>query len=378
MAKRGQNEGSIYKRGDGRWVGVVNLGYRRGRRNRKSFYGATRRDVQEKLTKALRDQQQGLPVAPEKMSLSVFMDRWLETAIKRRVRPRTYSSYEQIARTHIVPTLGSIALTKLRPDNLQSFLNSKLEEGLSPRTVQYIHRILHMALKQAVDWDYLPRNVAGLIKPPSARSKPVEPLTPLQAAAFLVAAKGERLEALYSVAIAIGLRQGEALGLRWHDVNLEDATITVRVALQRVGGKLQLVEPKSSFSNRTIALPNFALSTLRLHRARQLQERLVAGRRWKENELVFTTAVGTPIDPRNLVRHFKRVLEKAGLPDKRFHDLRHTTASLLLAQGVHPRTAMEILGHSQISLTMNTYSHVSPELQREAADQMDAVLGLSK
>ncbi len=170
------------------------------------------------------------------------------------------------------------------------------------------------------------------------------------------------------------LRRGEALGLRWTDVDLDTSTLKVRTSLQRVDGRLQLVEPKTARSRRTIALPQSAIIALRHHRVRQLQERLLAGQRWHDTGMVFTTTIGTPLDPRNVYRHFQRALAEAGLPQKRFHDLRHTCATLLLAQGVHPRGVMDILGHSQIALTMDTYSHVIPALQREAAGRMDALL----
>ncbi len=176
------------------------------------------------------------------------------------------------------------------------------------------------------------------------------------------------------MALAVGLRKGEALGLRWQDVNLDAGTLKVRVALQLIYGKLQLVQPKTARSRRTLALPQSSVVALRAHRARQLEERLLAGPRWKDSGLVFPSSVGTPMNPRNLNRHFERVLNKTGLPRKRFHDLRHTCATPLLAQDVHPRVVMEILGHSQISLTMDTYAHFVPSLQREAADRMDTLL----
>lgn len=180
--------------------------------------------------------------------------------------------------------------------------------------------------------------------------------------------------ALYSVAVALGLRRGEALALKWEDVDLEAGTLRVKHSLQRIEGRLQLVEPKSLKSRRTIAMPQATVLALRDHRKRQLEERMPEGSAWQETGFIFTTTIGTPIEPDHLKRWFKPLLKKAGLPDIRFHDLRHTAASLLLAQGVGPRVIMETLGHSQISLTMNTYSHVMPSLQREAADKMDAIL----
>ena len=220
------------------------------------------------------------------------------------------------------------------------------------------------------------QNVATLVEAPKVASREVEPFNPEQARTLLAAVRGDRLEALYSVAVAVGLRKGEALGLRWDDLNLDTGTLRVKASLQRVGGKLQLLEPKTVRSRRTIALPESATVALRTHRAGQLRERLVAGSRWQETGLVFTTTIGTPMDPRNVTRHFKRVLVRAGLPQKRFHDLRHTCASLLLVQGAHPRVVMEILGHSQISMTMDTYAQVMPELQRDAANRIDAILAI--
>jgi integrase len=374
VGKRGHNEGSIYKRDDGRWVAIVTLGYEGGKRKRKSFYGETRKDVQEQLTKALRDLQQGLPIASERLTVGDFLQRWLEDVVKGKKEPKTYASYAQLVRLHLAPELGRIALAKLSPQEVQEFINRKQAAGLSPRTIQYLHAILRAALNRALKWGLVSRNVATLVEVPSVRRKPTQFLEPEQARRLLDDIRGDRLEALYTVALAIGLREGEALGLRWQDVNLETGTITVQVGLQRVEGKLQLKNLKTEHSRRSISLPQFANAALRSHRARQLEERLQAGELWEEHGLVFTTALGKPLDSRNVVRRFKRALQQAGLPDQRFYDLRHTCASLLLVQGVHPRVVMEILGHSQISLTMNTYSHVAPQLQGEAAERMHRLL----
>ena len=177
---------------------------------------------------------------------------------------------------------------------------------------------------------------------------------------------------------SVGLRRGETLGLAWNDVDLDDGTLTVRQALQRIDGKLRLTPPKTKRSRRTIALPQTVVAALRMHRARQLQERLLAGSRWHDSGLVFTTTIGTPLEPRNVTRDFQRILAKAGLPRIRLHDLRHGCATLLLAQGVQPRVVMDILGHSTISVTMDTYSHVLATMRRDAADQIDAVLAEQK
>ena len=375
MARRGQGEGSIYQRADGRWVGSVTIGYEDGKQKRKSFYGKTRKEVKEKLTTAVADQQRGLPVAfDERLTLGAFLDEWLEHSVKPSVRPSTYKSYSGLVRLHLKPVLGHHRLTKLEPQHVQRFMNRKLKSGLSPRTVDYCRAVLRRALNQALRWGHVPRNVATLVDPPRAKRPEIQPLTPDEAKALLDAVAGDRLEALYAVALAVGLRKGEALGLRWDDVDLEAGTLSVRKQLQRVDGKLQLVDLKTDRSRRTITLPSISVDALRRHRVRQLEERLVAGRRWSDSGLVFTTTIGTPIDARNLSRWFHEHRERAGIRRVRFHDLRHTCATLLLVQGVHPRVVMDILGHSQISLTLDTYSHVIPSLQAEAAEKMDALL----
>jgi integrase len=199
-------------------------------------------------------------------------------------------------------------------------------------------------------------------------------LDPDQARQLLQTVQGHRLEALFTVALAIGLRPGEALGLQWQDVDLAAGALSVRRALQRVNGNLQLEEVKSATSRRHITLPQVALAALKAHRLRQLEEQEFLGESWPNTGLVFTSERGTPLEPRNAARLFQRMRRKAGLPYRRFYDLRHTCATLLLVQGVHLRVVMEILGHSQISLTMNTYSHVVPTLQQDAARRMDEVL----
>jgi integrase len=376
--RRGNGEGSIYRReSDGIWCTSVDLGYVNGRRKRKVIYGKTRKEVAEKLKVVLRDQQQGLPIVVERQTVAQYLARWLADVVRPSVRPRTYQSYAMHVRLYLTPALGHYQLAKLRPEHVQAMMNQMLEaggkdgQGLSPRTVQYARAVLRRALNQALKWGMVPRNVATLVDPPRSRTPRFTTLTPEQGRMLLDAARGDRLEALYRVALSLGLRQGEALGLRWEDVDLQAGTLRVAVALQRVDGKLQLVEPKTDRSRRTLFLPTALVNALKAHRTRQLQERLLAGDRWRDSGLVFTSRIGTPLEPRNVTRAYKALLTRAGLTDIRFHDLRHSCASLLVAQGLHPRVVMETLGHSQISLTMNTYAHVLAEVQREAALTMD-------
>ncbi|HVF20362.1 MAG TPA: site-specific integrase [Mycobacteriales bacterium] len=242
--------------------------------------------------------------------------------------------------------------------------------------MQFLHAILRVALEDALRDGLIQRNVAKLVSPPRVRRSEVMPLTPVQARHLLDVARTDRLYALYVVALGLGLRRGEVLGLAWCDVDLDEKTLRVRQALQRTGGSLQLVEPKSERSRRTLPMPSIVVEALRAHRVQQAQDRLAAGSMWHDSGLVFTSVIGTALEPRNVTRRFKDLAETAGLPSSvRLHDLRHTAASFLLAQGVQPRVVMETLGHSGISLTMNTYAHVMPVAQRQAASEMDAVLG---
>ena len=375
---RGQNEGSVFQRSDGRWCAVLNLGREGGRRRRKYIYGATAGEVQEQLLKARSDHAAGLPVIVERQTVAQFLQDWLENSVRPSVRPLTHEQYRQHVKLYLGPLLGQHQLAKLAPQHVRGFLKQKLEDGLSPRTVQLSLVILRKALGQAVKDGLIARNVAKLVDGPRVERFEGKTLIPEQARQFLDTAKGERLEALYTVALSLGLRMGEALGLRWQDVDLDRRTLTVNRILERIGrgqgSKLLLVEPKTSRSRRTVNLPDAAIRALRGHKVRQLEERLMAGSRWQDNGLVFPNTLGTPLEPHSLHDDFKRILVKAGLPDIRFHDLRHSAASLMLALGIPLRSIQDILGHSSIALTANLYAHVGEQLRREAADAMDGLL----
>jgi integrase len=374
MGKRGQNEGSIFKREDGRWCAVLNIGYANGKRRRKYFYGDTRREVQAQLTKALRDQQQGLPVVAERQTVQQFLEQWLRDVVQPNLRPSTYTSYEVLVRVHIVPVLGRIPLAQLTPQQVQDLMTQMRKKGLSERTIQYIRAVLRRALGQALKWGLVARNVAALTDPPRVRRPEVKPWSLEQAKAFLIAVQGDRLEALYAVELALGLRRGEALGLAWDDLDFEQRTLTVRRTLQRVGGQLQLGEPKTATSARTLTLPRELVGMLRAHRVRQLEDRLKAGELWEETGMVFTTHTGRLLEPRNVNHAFARAIERADLPRIRFHDLRHTAISQLIANGTPVTTAQKIAGHSRLSTTADIYTHVVQAQFDEAADRMGALL----
>ena len=382
MVKRMRHEGSIFQRKDSRWCGLISLGWEGERRKRKYFYGATAAEVQEQLLKARSDHSKGLPVSLERQTVGQFLNRWLTDSVKPSVRPRTFESYELTVRLHLEPELGKIRLEKLTPQHVQTVLNRKSRDGkLSARSVAYIRAVLRQGLNQALRWGLITRNPATLVDPPRSVRREIAPLNADQARALLEAAKGNRLEAFYVVSLLLGLRRGEVLGLRWQDVDFDQRTLKVRQTIQRIAHKLTAgtaglvpAEPKTEKSRRTLSLPDGVIRALKAQRARQATERLSAGTDWRDSDLIFTSPTGKPLDPKAVHCDFKRLLAKAELPTAtRLHDLRHSAASLLLAQGVPLRTIMELLGHSSLAMTANVYAHVAPAVLREVADRMDVI-----
>lgn len=370
--RRGNGEGAIYQReSDGRWCASVDLGIINGRRRRKMVYGQTRKEVVEKLRVVQRDHAAGATFA--NLTVKDYLQQWLEQTVKRRNRVRTYERYAGDVNNYLVPELGKHQLAKLTPAHVQTMLNKLADSGLQHRTLRNVRAALRRALNHAMRFGYVVRNVATLVDVPGSVSFTPEPLDDAQARQLLEAIKGHRWELLYRVALGLGLRRGEVLGLRWEDVDFDAATLRITGALQRQRGRLERTAVKTDSSVRTIAIPPGLLSSLHDHQKCQEELRAVA-HRWTETGFVFTTSVGTPIEPNEVLRHFKQVVKTAGLPERtRFHDLRHSCATLLIAQGVHPRVVMEILGHSQISTTMNIYAHVLPRVQREAVAGLDAL-----
>lgn len=370
MTRRGNNEGTIRKRPDGRWEARVTV-----QGKQRSVYGKTREAVARKLREVQKLADEGLPIASERLMVAAYLEEWLSTSVKPSVRPSTYISYDRHVHRYVIPVIGKKVLNRLQPADVQRLLNGLLAQGLSSTTVQHVRASLRKALNQALRWGLVSRNVATLIDPPKSVRYRVEPLSPEEALALLQAFEQHRLGPLYTLMLGTGLRLGEASGLRWPDVDVDTGRITVRHALQRVDGSLTLLEPKSTTSRRTITVPGFVTAALRRQRAQQDGERLLVGDRWQETGFVFTAHFGTPVDPHNTYRQFINLLAEHQLRRIRLHDLRHGCATLLLTQDVNPRVVMEMLGHSQISLTLNTYSHVLPSLQADAAKRLDELLG---
>ena len=377
MGKRGNGEGSITRRKDGLYMARYWVETPTGKK-RKTIYGKKgekRQDVADKLAEALGDRSKGLVFEADNLKVGEYLERWLADSVRDTVRPTTFERYEQMVRLHIRPVLGQTKLKNLTPAHVRGLYRDKLDAGLSPRTVQYIHVTLHKALKQAVHDGLIPRNAAEAVKPPQVRREEMRLLEPEQVKTLLEAARGDRLEALYALAVTTGLRQGELLGLKWEDVDLEDRTLRVRRTLATAKDGPQLTAPKTKSSRRTVMLTQSATEALRSHLERQLREIDGAGSLWRENGLIFASETGDPLDRRNVTTHrFKPLLKRAGPPQIRFHDLRHTCATLLLSRNVNPKIVSEMLGHASIAITLDTYSHVLPNMRDQAAKAMEEAL----
>ena len=373
--KRGNGEGTTpYRRKNGLWCAQYTV-HTAGGRKRRTLYGKTRQEVATKLAKALSDRESGLTFDADNLALNDYLDQWLSDSVRGTVRQRTWERYEQIVRVHIKPSLGRIKLKALTRAHVRALYREKLDAGLASRTVQYIHTTLHKALKDAVADGLIPRNVTEGVKAPKAKKKEVNALSPDQARAFLESARGDRFEALYVLAVTAGLRVGELLGLKWDDVDLDAGTLSVRRTLSEARSGEILELPKKG-KGRNIRLTSQAVEALKAHRKRQHEERLSLGTLWQDSGLIFPAQTGTFMNAKNLTdRSFKRLLERAGLSRTvRLHDLRHTCATLLLGKAVHPKIVQELLGHATIAITLDTYSHVLPNMQGEAVSAMESAL----
>lgn len=339
---------------------------------RQSVSGKTKEEVKRKRRELLANADKGL-LPSSKQSLAEYMTWWLADVVKPSKPASTYRIYEQLTRLYIVPVLGNVKLAKLEPAYVQKLHAEMQAKGLSRNTVQRAHRVLHNALNRAVEWGYIPRNVATVVHPPTPEKGDMRVLDVRQSERLFEAARGTRWEALITLAIATSLRESELLGLKWADLDLERGKLTVQRKLSSL--TRQLEDPKTPGTRRSMRLPTYATRALLAHRASQNEARLIKGGDYQDNGLVFATYDGKPLIARNVTREFKKLLERAGLPDVRFYDLRHTAATLMLLQGIPARVVQERLGHSQISLTLGTYSHVLPSMDDDAAARMDALFG---
>ena len=374
--RRGNGDGTIYQRKNGTYAATLTL--EGGKR--KTLYARTYKEAQEKLRKALYEVQQNTFIDAPQQTLAQFLTDWLENTQKQSIRPRTYERYEEMIRLHILPVLGRHKLQSLSAQQVQAFYAKKMKEGLSAATVIAFHSLLHKALDTAVKWNLVARNVCDAVTPPREEQFEATVLTLEQIHKLLEVVEGHRMEALFKLALATGMRRGEIMGLKWQDIDFVRGTLQVRRVLSRIPSKLPgkgytEAEPKTPKSRRTLIIAPFALKALEEHRLRQEEEKKQAGKYWQEHDYVFCTLLGTHLNPTaDILNRLKGFLKKAGLPDIRFHDLRHSAATLLLSLGVHPKIVQEILGHSVIAMTLDIYSHVLPSMHQDAIDKLNAAI----
>ncbi|MYT89976.1 tyrosine-type recombinase/integrase [Streptomyces sp. SID8359] len=399
---RANGDGTVYQRKDGRWEAAGYVLAPGNTRKRVRVYGTTRKDALAKLTEKIAVSNRGLPIPSVQGSLAAYLTYWLENVAIHQLRENTHTRYTTCVDRYLIPGLGKKKLTKLTAKDVRTWLNQLrttcqcctrgidarrdqprccaagqcCHKLLSPLTLTYIHSVLKSAPEHAVREEEIPRNVACNVRTGTPRPRRFEPLTTDEARRLLTATQGHRLHALFELALHTGLRKGELLGLRWEDLDLDAGTAAIRRTLQRTSaGGLITLPTKTRASERRIALPTRCAQSLKLHRERQQREREAAGAMWQHSGHVFTTPQGRAIDPTNLTRAFSTLLRKSGLRRIRFHDLRHSTATLLLEQGVELVVIKELLGHAHIGVTATVYAHVRLRLQRDAIDTLGTALG---
>ena len=373
--RRDAGDGSIFQRSDGRWVARLRDSAGRPR----YLYARDRAHAKQRLSEALTVVHTGQPLPDQRVTFGRYLLDWVAGLGAASMKPRTVAYYERYVRRHLLTSdLAQKPLARLEPADLRRLYAAKLGSGLSSTSVHHIHAVIHVALQRAMDDGILGRNVAALVgrsnRPKVRRVEMKTIAAGDEPRRFLEAAKGERLEALLVLALTTGMRRGELLALRWKDVDLDRGTLAVTGSLQGESrSTLNIATPKSGKS-RSVALGTVAVTALRDHRKRQAKEQLLVGSEWRDLALVFATEFGDFLSPTTLRLALRRSLTRAGLPTIRFHDLRHSAATLMLSRGVHPKMASEMLGHSTIAITLDLYSHVTANMQRQAADAIDAAL----
>jgi integrase len=371
--RRGRGEGSVFQRKDGRWVVQVELGDGK----RKQFYVTSQSEGIKKLREVQHELEQGtLPTGPQQ-TVKQYLEFWLEEVHRPTIRVSTYVKYRVFVYKHFIPVLGHLRLQKLTPQHVQSLYRQKEKEGISTKTIQVMHGVLHKALDMAVRWSLVSRNVCDVVSPPRVARTERRLLSIEQVHHLLGVVRGHWLEVLLTMAVTLGMRRGEMLALRWADVDLKGRWVQVCRTVDYVTGHGYVeTEPKTAAGRRVIALPFFVAGMLERHRDRQREARKQAGNAWQDRDLVFTNGRGGYVSPMYLLALFNKALAEAGLPHMRFHDLRHSAVTLLVGMGVPLKVVQEIVGHSDITMTADIYAHVLPAMQRDAMGRWDSAFGV--
>ncbi len=368
--RRGNSEGTVVERSDGRWMGQISL--ENGKR--KTIYAKTQREALQKLAALRRDRDKGLPVMNDRQTVEQYLKAWLDTMKPPRIRESTWIRAESHLRIHAIPAIGKVRLSKLNRMHLQQLYAKCLADGLSPTTVNHLHGVLHQALDHAMRSDLVPRNVAALADPPHVEKREMQIYTPEQVDTLLEAAKGHRLEALIVLTVASAMRAGELLALRWTHIDMSCEVLHVKRTRTRVAKGYTDGKPKTDSGMRDIKLIPRALEALRAHKRRQAEERLRIGDAWHDEDRVFPSTIGTALDPANLTKQWYKIIALAGLPEIHFHDLRHGAASWLIAQGVPITDVSKMLGHADASITLRFYAHALPNSQDRVATALALLL----
>jgi integrase len=374
--------GHIVKRYKNSYTVVLNLGIDPTTGKRKQQWlsvKGTKKEAEHKLADLLHQLDTGTFMKPGKTTLREYLERWLKDYVWPNLAPRTAEGYESIIRQHLIPQLGNITLTQLKPEHLQKYYSEILCSGrcksassLSAQTVRHHHTALHKALQTAVEWGLLSRNVADAVRPPRAERPEMHTWGEDDISHFLEATKNTPYYALFYTALFTGMRRSELLALRWQDIDFILSQVYVSRSLHQLrDGNFVFRSPKTAKGRRTVALPPSAILVLNEHREKQELERAMLGKLLTDDDLVFSHLDGKPIRPNTITRAWTTLATRAGLKVIRLHDARHTHASIMLKQGIHPKIVQERLGHSSIAITLDTYSHVSPGLQEAAAKRFD-------
>lgn len=360
--------GSVFQRSDGRWIAQITI--EDGKQ--KQFYAKSEKEANVKLRKALDELERGALITEKDQTLRHYLEHWLENVQRPSLKISSYLRYRDILDKHLFPALGHLTLQKLKPEHLEALYARKEKEGLSARSIRLIHGVLHQAIEKAVRRRLIAHNVCDDVTLPRVTRYEVQTLNEEQAQKLLEVARGHRFEVVLTIALTTGMRRGELLALQWKDINWNDGSLQIRRTVNRYSGRGYVVsEPKTARSRRRIILPGFVLELLREHRAHQLETRLHAGSTWHDHDLVFCNGIGNFSHPNHLGVDFQQLLKQAGLPHIRFHDLRHSAATILLVMGVNAKVVQELLGHSHINMTLGTHSHVLPGMHKEAMEKMN-------
>jgi integrase len=372
--RRTAGDGSIYKRQDGYWVGAFYTRTTSGARKRVVVYGKTLAEARDKLGQAQQQARVGIPVPDQSWKVGPYLEYWLANVVKRSRRPATYALYEMIIRLYLSPGLGTRSLARLSVAGVQTFLNQRLDAGDSIRKVQLMRAVLSSALSRAVREELIARNVARYVELPGWQRGTIQPWTADEAKRFLASAKPDPLYPAFVLLVLCGLRRGEALGLRWNDIDFDSRVIRICQQVQRVSGELLIGPVKTAAGRRTLPLLDLASQALKLQAERQQSYRAAMGTAWPTTDLVFTTRTGRPIEPRNLVRSFRRICTDNEIRIIKVHHLRHTAASLLKDLGVPASDAQRILGHTRISTTLEIYTDTDDQARRDALTRLHDLL----